>query len=46
VLRAEGLAITAGEAIARVMDVARTTARNRSSMLQDVLAAGAPRTIT
>jgi len=38
VLRAEGLAITAGEAIARVMDVARTTARNRSSMLQDLLA--------
>jgi len=38
VLRAEGLAITAGEAIRRVMDVARTTARNRSSMLQDLLA--------
>jgi 2-dehydropantoate 2-reductase len=38
VLRAEGLAITAGEAIGRVMDVARTTARNRSSMLQDLLA--------
>jgi 2-dehydropantoate 2-reductase len=38
VLRAEGLAITAAGAIARVMEVARTTARNRSSMLQDVLA--------
>lgn len=38
VLRAEGLAITGSEAIARVMDVARTTAGNRSSMLQDLLA--------
>jgi 2-dehydropantoate 2-reductase len=38
VLRAEGLAITAAGAIARVMEVARTTARNRSSMLQDLLA--------
>jgi len=38
VLRAEGLAMTAGQAIARVMEVARTTARNRSSMLQDLLA--------
>ena len=38
VLRAEGLSITPREAIARVMDVARTTARNRSSMLQDLLA--------
>ena len=38
VLRAEGLAITARQAIARVMEVARTTARNRSSMLQDLLA--------
>jgi 2-dehydropantoate 2-reductase len=38
VLRAEGLAITPKAAIRRVMDVARTTAGNRSSMLQDVLA--------
>ena len=38
VLRAEGLAMTAGQAIVRVMDVARSTARNRSSMLQDLLA--------
>jgi 2-dehydropantoate 2-reductase len=38
VLRAEGLAISAREAIGRVMEVARTTARNRSSMLQDLLA--------
>ena len=38
VLRAEGLAITPAQAIARVMEVARTTARNRSSMLQDLLA--------
>jgi len=38
VLRAEGLAITPTEAVRVVMEVARTTARNRSSMLQDVLA--------
>lgn len=38
VLAAEGLRLTPAEAIARVMDVARATARNRSSMLQDVLA--------
>ena len=38
VLAAEGLAITPGEAIRRVMDVASATAGNRSSMLQDVLA--------
>jgi 2-dehydropantoate 2-reductase len=38
VLAAEGLALTPGEAIRRVMDVARATAGNRSSMLQDVLA--------
>ena len=38
VLAAEGLAITAEEAIGRVMEVARVTARNRSSMLQDLLA--------
>jgi 2-dehydropantoate 2-reductase len=38
VLAAEGLAITRGEAIRRVMDVAKATAANRSSMLQDVLA--------
>jgi 2-dehydropantoate 2-reductase len=37
-LVAEGLKITAGEAVRRVMEVAKTTARNRSSMLQDVLA--------
>jgi 2-dehydropantoate 2-reductase len=38
VLAAEGLRLTPAEAIARVMEVARATARNRSSMLQDVLA--------
>jgi 2-dehydropantoate 2-reductase len=38
VLRAEGLAITPREAVRGVMEVARTTARNRSSMLQDLLA--------
>jgi len=38
VLAAEGLRITPREAIRRVMDVAQVTARNRSSMLQDVLA--------
>ena len=38
VLAAEGLRITPGEAIRRVMDVAKVTARNRSSMLQDILA--------
>jgi len=38
VLRAEGLAITPREAVRGVMDVARITARNRSSMLQDLLA--------
>ncbi len=38
VLMAEGLAIDPKAAIRRVMDVARTTAGNRSSMLQDVLA--------
>jgi 2-dehydropantoate 2-reductase len=38
VLAAEGLRLTPAEAIARVMAVARATARNRSSMLQDVLA--------
>lgn len=38
VLRAEGLAVTQREALRRVMEVARTTARNRSSMLQDLLA--------
>ena len=37
-LAAEGLKITPGEAIRRVMDVAKATAGNRSSMLQDVLA--------
>jgi 2-dehydropantoate 2-reductase len=38
VLRAEGLAITPRQAVARAMEVARNTARNRSSMLQDLLA--------
>jgi 2-dehydropantoate 2-reductase len=38
VLAADGLKITPREAIRRVMDVAKVTARNRSSMLQDVLA--------
>jgi 2-dehydropantoate 2-reductase len=38
VLAAEGLPITRSEAIGRVMEVARVTAGNRSSMLQDVLA--------
>ncbi|HEY7242225.1 MAG TPA: ketopantoate reductase C-terminal domain-containing protein [Burkholderiales bacterium] len=38
VLRAEGLRITQKEAIGRVMEVAKRTARNRSSMLQDLLA--------
>lgn len=38
VLAAAGLKITPDEAWARVREVARATARNRSSMLQDVLA--------
>lgn len=38
VLAAEGLSITRRQAIRRVMDVAKITAGNRSSMLQDVLA--------
>jgi 2-dehydropantoate 2-reductase len=38
VLAAAGLKITPREAIRRVMDVAKVTAGNRSSMLQDVLA--------
>jgi 2-dehydropantoate 2-reductase len=38
VLAAEGLAITPKAATRRVMEVARATAGNRSSMLQDVLA--------
>jgi 2-dehydropantoate 2-reductase len=38
VLRAEGLAVTPRDAVRGVMEVARTTARNRSSMLQDLLA--------
>src|SRR5712691_10543441 len=38
VLSREGLEITAAEAVSRVMDVARITAQNRSSMLQDLLA--------
>jgi 2-dehydropantoate 2-reductase len=38
VLAAEGLAITPGEAARRVMELAKATAGNRSSMLQDVLA--------
>jgi len=38
VLRAEGLAVTPRDAVLGVMEVARTTARNRSSMLQDLLA--------
>jgi 2-dehydropantoate 2-reductase len=39
VLAAEGLKISAREAVRRVMDVAKVTAGNRSSMLQDILAA-------
>jgi 2-dehydropantoate 2-reductase len=38
VLAAEGLRITARQAVRRVIDVANITAGNRSSMLQDVLA--------
>ena len=38
VLAAEGLRLTPREAIRRVMDVAKVTAGNRSSMLQDILA--------
>jgi len=38
VLAAEGLRITPGEALRRVMEVAKATAGNRSSMLQDVMA--------
>jgi 2-dehydropantoate 2-reductase len=38
VLAAEGLRITPRQAIRRVMEVAKVTARNRSSMLQDLLA--------
>jgi 2-dehydropantoate 2-reductase len=38
VLAAEGLKITPRAAIRRVMDVAKSTAGNRSSMLQDILA--------
>ena len=38
VLAAEGLRITPKEAVRRVMNVAKVTSRNRSSMLQDVLA--------
>ena len=38
VLAAEGLAITPAAALRRVMAVAKVTAGNRSSMLQDVLA--------
>jgi 2-dehydropantoate 2-reductase len=38
VLAAEGVRIASGEAVERVMQVAAATARNRSSMLQDVLA--------
>ena len=38
VLAAEGLKITAAQAMRGVMDVAKVTARNRSSMLQDVMA--------
>jgi 2-dehydropantoate 2-reductase len=38
VLAAEGLKITPREAIRRVMDVAKVTAGNRSSMLQDIMA--------
>jgi 2-dehydropantoate 2-reductase len=38
VLSAAGLRITPGQAVERVMEVAKITARNRSSMLQDLLA--------
>ena len=38
VLAAEGLKITPREAVRRVMDVAKVTAGNRSSMLQDIMA--------
>jgi 2-dehydropantoate 2-reductase len=38
VLAAEGLKITPHEAVRRVMEVAKVTAGNRSSMLQDLLA--------
>ena len=38
VLAAEGLKITPGEAVRRVMEVSKATAGNRSSMLQDLLA--------
>jgi len=38
VLRAEGLALDADAALARVHAVAQATATNRASMLQDVLA--------
>ena len=38
VLAAEGLKITTGEALRSVMEVAKATAGNRSSMLQDVVA--------
>jgi 2-dehydropantoate 2-reductase len=38
VLAAEGLRITPRQAVRRVMDVAKVTGGNRSSMLQDILA--------
>jgi len=38
VLAAEGLKVTPARAFERVLEVARATAPNRSSMLQDVLA--------